>query len=194
MFQTKWYVSQYSVTQRLAKLSYLETDLLTGLLLFPFTQQPFLNYPCKTHKTNNANGLILNHSVSLLTTHRAFESGPKSTKHYNSLKHFEWLWVRVRAVGLWYLSFMTLVLASHTGSLVWWPIRESVWVLARARGPGWHPGLRSVQLDGGQSVGLKIQSQLESHDLTGLHVQSVPFPEARGGLTGTLEKAAHTHN
>lgn len=54
MFQTKWYVSQYSVTQCLAKLSYLETDLLTGLLLYSFTQQPLLNYPCKTHKTNNA--------------------------------------------------------------------------------------------------------------------------------------------
>lgn len=46
-------------------------------------------------------------------------------------------WSGRRAGGPGNLSFMTLVLASHTGSLVWWPIRESVWVLARARGPGW---------------------------------------------------------
>ena len=64
--------------------------------------------------------------------------GPNSTEHYAlfPLKHS---WVGVRraadgaAVGLWYLSFMTLVLASHTASLVWWPIRESARVLAKSQ-------------------------------------------------------------
>lgn len=61
-------MSQSSVTQCLAKLNDLETDLLTALLLHSFTRQPFLNYSCEVHQTNNANTLILNHSMSVLTT------------------------------------------------------------------------------------------------------------------------------
>lgn len=134
------YVSQYSVTQCLAKLSYLETDLLTGLLLHLFTQ-PFLNYSCRAHKTNNVNRLIWNHSVSVLTSHPGynymFKPGLNTTPLNNSELRVSGEAAGGSAAGLWYLSFMTLVLASRTGSLVWWPIRETVGVLARARGPVW---------------------------------------------------------
>lgn len=90
------------------------------------------------------------------------------------------------------MSFMTSVLASHreSGLMTHLRIRQGPLQEPKERYErrGWHAGLLSVQLDGGQSVGLKTESQLENHNTAGRRVQNVPFPVTRGGPAAMLEK------
>lgn len=168
-------MSQHSVTQRLAKLSYLETDLLTGALLHSFTQQPLHNYCCKAHKANNVASTDSKPlSVSIYGTHRLTVLKQRATMTLS---------IHGLAPRQPHRQFG---LMTH----------QRICLGPRVRGTQRHPGGAAICSAGpGSIIGpAKIGSQLDGHNTTGLSVQNVPFPVARGGNGGALEDATSSHN
>lgn len=126
----------------------------------------------------------------MLTTHpglltRHSRLWPNTEDHMISFQA-HWRWRKNREERLWYLPFMTLASQMEFGlmthqRLCWGPCKSK------------RVTSRPAHLDGGQSVGLKSHSQLESHK-TGLRVQYVPLPAAGRSLTGKQLETARPHN